>query len=99
MAKWPHFENYKVMAMHPGWVKTPGLVDALPTFTKVTNLTLRKPQEGADTLLWLALTESQLKNGGFYFDRKLVPIHFMNRFKESSEEIKAFGEFIKAENQ
>ena len=32
---------------------------------------LRDLEEGADTILWLLLTEENIKSGGFYFDRKI----------------------------
>ena len=40
-------------AMHPGWVDTPGLASGLPSFTYLGPL-LRRPEEGADTAVWLA---------------------------------------------
>jgi NAD(P)-dependent dehydrogenase (short-subunit alcohol dehydrogenase family) len=40
-------------AMHPGWVATPGLASALPRFSRLGVL-LRRPEEGADTAVWLA---------------------------------------------
>ena len=39
-------------AMHPGWVDTPGLETGLPFF-RLGRL-LRRPEEGADTAVWLA---------------------------------------------
>ncbi len=39
-------------AMHPGWVDTPGLVSGLPFFR--LGPLLRRPEEGADTVVWLA---------------------------------------------
>ncbi|MCB0969614.1 MAG: SDR family NAD(P)-dependent oxidoreductase, partial [Ilumatobacter sp.] len=41
-------------AMHPGWADTPGVRASLPTFAKVVGPLLRTPEEGADTLVWLA---------------------------------------------
>lgn len=40
-------------ASHPGWVDTPGLASGLPSFTHLGPL-LRTPEEGADTIVWLA---------------------------------------------
>ena len=58
-------------AMHPGWVDTPGVVTALPTFHSVTKPVLRTPAEGADTIVWLAGTAiAELgSSGGFWLDR------------------------------
>ena len=43
-------------AMHPGWVDTPGLASGLPSFTALLRRCslLRRPEEGADTAVWLA---------------------------------------------
>ena len=39
--------------MHPGWVRTGGLDDALPRFARLARPLLRDPQQGADTAVWL----------------------------------------------
>jgi dehydrogenase/reductase SDR family protein 12 len=64
-------------AMHPGWVDTPGLREALPTFRKLVGPLLRSPAQGADTLVWLAADDDQpvASSGGFWLDRRLRPIH------------------------
>lgn len=67
--KW---DQYPMFCMHPGWVRTSGLSGALPGFVKLMNHRLRTPSQGADTILWLLLTEKTLTRGGFYFDRKKV---------------------------
>jgi NAD(P)-dependent dehydrogenase (short-subunit alcohol dehydrogenase family) len=41
-------------AMHPGWVDTPGLASGLPRFRALWRPLLRSPEEGADTVVWLA---------------------------------------------
>ena len=41
-------------AMHPGWVETPGLKAGLPRFEAFWRPLLRSPDEGADTVVWLA---------------------------------------------
>lgn len=43
-------------AVHPGWVNTPGLATGLPRFAKLGPL-LRSPEQGADTIAWLAADE------------------------------------------
>ena len=42
------------VAMHPGWADTPGLAESLPGFHRVMGPLLRTPDEGADTIVWLA---------------------------------------------
>ncbi len=57
-------------AMHPGWVDTPGVRTALPGFYRMTRLVLRNGDEGADTLIWLAVSPpAELGSGGFWLDR------------------------------
>lgn len=63
-------------ALHPGWAETPGVQDALPTFSKMVGPLLRTPEQGADSLVWLAADDSPLtSNGGFWHDRRPRPIH------------------------
>ena len=63
-------------ALHPGWVDTPGVDDALPGFAKVMGPLLRTPAQGADTLVWLASDDEPLSsNGKFWHDRRQRNIH------------------------
>jgi NAD(P)-dependent dehydrogenase (short-subunit alcohol dehydrogenase family) len=54
-------------AMHPGWADTPGVQDSLPGFRRLTGPILRTPQQGADTISWLAAAE--VPSGLFWLDR------------------------------
>lgn len=62
-------------SMHPGWVNTPGLSGSLPSVARLGPL-LRTPDEGADTVVWLATNgprramRRRVMNQGFWFDRK-----------------------------
>jgi NAD(P)-dependent dehydrogenase (short-subunit alcohol dehydrogenase family) len=63
-------------ALHPGWADTPGVDEGLPTFAKVMGPFLRTPEQGADTLVWLAADDAALEsNGGFWLDRVSRSIH------------------------
>ncbi|HNJ98358.1 MAG TPA: SDR family NAD(P)-dependent oxidoreductase [Ilumatobacteraceae bacterium] len=63
-------------ALHPGWADTPGVDASLPTFAKVMGPLLRTPEQGADTLVWLAADDEPLRsNGRFWLDRRQRPIH------------------------
>ena len=63
-------------AMHPGWADTPGVEEALPTFRKIVGPFLRTPEQGADTLVWLAADDEPLDhNGAFWLDRRRRSIH------------------------
>jgi len=58
-------------AMHPGWVDTPGVATSLPDFYRLMGPWLRTPQQGADTMVWLASAREPLaSNGQFWLDRR-----------------------------
>lgn len=57
-------------AMHPGWADTPAVRTSLPRFHAVTKRILRTPEEGADTVVWLAASRAAASQSGlFWFDR------------------------------
>jgi dehydrogenase/reductase SDR family protein 12 len=67
-----------VHTMHPGWVDTPGVEDALPGFHRLTRRVLRTPAEGADTVVWLgAADEPARSTGRFWQDRRPRPTHLV----------------------
>ena len=73
-------DRVAVHAMHPGWADTPGLETGLPGFRTLLGPILRSPEEGADTIVWLAAAEEPGRlTGKFWLDRaprsttKLVP--------------------------
>ena len=58
-------------ALHPGWVATPGIAAALPRFDWLLRPLLRTPEQGADTIVWLASADpAGLGSGGFWHDRR-----------------------------
>lgn len=57
-------------AMHPGWAETPGVLSSLPTFARITGRILRTPEQGADTVVWLAATDEPRESGQFWLDRR-----------------------------
>ena len=74
-------------AMHPGWVDTPGVVDSLPTFHRIAGPILREPDQGADTILWLAAADqpaSPGQGGQLWMDRRPRPAHRVPWTQESS---------------
>ncbi|MEM7344276.1 MAG: SDR family oxidoreductase [Chloroflexota bacterium] len=74
-------------SMHPGWVRTPGLLGALPTFSSLMSRLLRTPEQGVDTIIWLAMAPHlETESGKFWFDRKVRPTHKTNQTKLSTEE-------------
>lgn len=63
-------------AMHPGWVDTPGVESGLPTFYRVMKPLLRSPDDGADTIVWLAGNGSG-DSGHFWLDRRRRSEHHL----------------------
>lgn len=50
-----------VASMHPGWADTEGVRTSLPGFSKSMASKLRTAEQGADTIVWLALEVSRLR--------------------------------------
>ncbi len=76
-----------VNAMHPGWADTPGVETALPGFHKITKRILRSPEEGADTIVWLAAaTEADQTSGRLFLDREPRTTHLLKQTQESEAE-------------
>ncbi len=70
--------------MHPGWVDTAGVQSALPVFRKTLKPHLRTPQQGGDTVIWLAENRPPASvDGGIWLDRKLRPEHEFRWTKRS----------------
>jgi dehydrogenase/reductase SDR family protein 12 len=56
---------------HPGWVDTPGLRASLPRFARLMGPLLRSPQEGVDTIVWLASSAAGAHGDGqLWHDRR-----------------------------
>ena len=73
-------------ALHPGWVDTPGINQALPGFSRLLSPLglLRSAREGADTLVWLAADERALESSGdFWLDRERRATHRLERTRAS----------------
>ncbi|SMF10821.1 SDR family NAD(P)-dependent oxidoreductase [Pseudobacteriovorax antillogorgiicola] len=63
-----------VHAMHPGWADTKSVAETLPRFYQITKAILRTPDEGADTITWLAShPDLSRTNGRFWMDRRVHP--------------------------
>ena len=81
-----------VNAMHPGWADTPGIRKALPGFSRVIGPILRTPEQGADTIAWLASAPEVAECSGlFYLDRKPRAVHRLpqtRRLDEAREAVK-----------
>lgn len=67
-----------VNAMHPGWVDTVGVERSLPRFYRWTRSILRDAEQGADTIVWLAVSaEGGARSGRLYFDREVRHTHVL----------------------
>lgn len=65
-------------AMHPGWADTPGVRRSLPGFHRWMRGRLRTPEQGADTIVWLAASrQPAFLNGCFWFDRERARTHLL----------------------
>jgi dehydrogenase/reductase SDR family protein 12 len=90
-------ENIVVNAMHPGWAQTPGVESSLPTFHKLTRPILRTPQQGADTIIWLAMaTEAGKISGKLFLDREPRTTHLLSSTQESIEQREALVDALEA---
>jgi NAD(P)-dependent dehydrogenase (short-subunit alcohol dehydrogenase family) len=73
-----------INAMHPGWTDTVAMREALPQFYKRLRHRLRTAEEGADTLLWLAVCPSVAQQSGhLWFDREIRREYFFPWTRES----------------
>ncbi|MCZ7527187.1 MAG: SDR family NAD(P)-dependent oxidoreductase [Acidimicrobiia bacterium] len=74
-------------AMHPGLAATPGVHASLPTFERVLGPLLRSPDQGADTIVWLAAAEEPTRsNGKFWHDRRPRGTHRLPTTREQPGE-------------
>lgn len=79
--------NIVVNSMHPGWADTPGVQTALPGFRRITQKVLRTPEEGADTIIWLARAkEADQATGLLFLDREPRTTHLRHKTVENAGE-------------
>ena len=82
-------------AMHPGWADTPGVATALPRFYQATRRWLRSPDEGADTIVWLAGAEpAPAPSGTFWLDRAPVRRHLLPGTEPPPGEVDALWRWL-----
>jgi NAD(P)-dependent dehydrogenase (short-subunit alcohol dehydrogenase family) len=83
-------DDIRVESMHPGWVETPGVADALPVFRVVTRPLLRDTADGADTAVWLVATRPESVPGHFWHDRAQRPTTFGWQRSDDPEQVVRF---------
>jgi NAD(P)-dependent dehydrogenase (short-subunit alcohol dehydrogenase family) len=82
-------------AMHPGWADTPAVRTSLPTFYRWTRGLLRTPEEGADTVVWLAACPRLTgESGRLWFDRAAVSTNPLPFTTESSADREALWALV-----
>lgn len=80
-------QETSVHSMHPGWAATPGVATSLPRFFQRMEKRLRTPEQGADTVVWLAVADAPARSTGkFWFDRDVAPTHRLPWTQASPEE-------------
>ncbi|KJE92005.1 hypothetical protein CAOG_08662 [Capsaspora owczarzaki ATCC 30864] len=64
-------------SMHPGWADTPAVRESMPDFHKFWKNKLRTEEQGADTLVFLAISGSVTpeQSGEFFEDRAVTSKH------------------------
>ncbi len=83
-----------VYAMHPGWVDTPGLVDSLPGFRRLTKPVLRDPEQGADTIVWLVATDPRPPGATLWHDRRVRDTHRLKRTRPTAAQIEQMSRWV-----
>lgn len=88
-------DGITVHAMHPGWVDTPGIERSLPEFHALVNNVLRTPEQGADTIVWLAMSKNACQSTGlFWLDRRPHETVVFPGTGESGEERQALWQTL-----
>lgn len=78
-------------SMHPGWAETESVKTSIPDFYSRFKDSLRTPDQGADTIAWLAgMDDERLENGGYYLDRSPQSKHLpLSRTSYSEDDVMA----------
>jgi NAD(P)-dependent dehydrogenase (short-subunit alcohol dehydrogenase family) len=88
----------RVYVTHPGWAKTPGVKNALPTFWKIQNIILRTPLQAADTALWLCATRPPVGDEEvIWFDRKPRETHMYEATRKPLCTVDELVDYLRAE--
>lgn len=89
--------NIHFSVMHPGWADTQAVRMAMPEFYGFMKTKLRSPEQGADTVVWLAVSKAAISHpsGLFFQDRTAVATHLPLAWTRSSpDEDEAFMETL-----
>ncbi|KII60759.1 Dehydrogenase/reductase SDR family member 12 [Thelohanellus kitauei] len=74
------YSNIQYSNVIPGWVKRDIQSDEIPEPAESWRKDLRLPEEGADTILWLAISNESIKipSGEIFLDRNIYKLSYMN---------------------
>jgi len=74
--------------MHPGWADTPAVRNSMPDFYEKMRDKLRTVEQGADTVVWLAIAKDAVKkpSGLFWQDRTSVATHLPLAWSKSTKQ-------------
>lgn len=62
------YQDVHFSAMHPGWADTPAVRTSMPGFYEKMKDRLRSAEQGADTIVWLSVSDSALlRKSGLFF--------------------------------
>jgi NAD(P)-dependent dehydrogenase (short-subunit alcohol dehydrogenase family) len=73
-----------INSMHPGWADTAGVQTALPTFRRIARWILRTPEEGADSIIWMATAPEMAGVSGCLFLDRQARAYYLNRKSRES---------------
>ena len=72
-----------------GWADTPAVRSSMPGFHQKMKDRLRTSEQGADTIIWLAIADvTKETSGSFYQDRKAVATHLPLAWSKASSDDK-----------
>ena len=86
------------LSAHPGWADTQGVKGSMPSFYKRFKHSLRTVEQGADTILWSAISPeaTTTPSGSFIGNRKIESEHLLwARTKSTDEDRRAFVNALK----
>ncbi|WP_052337010.1 SDR family NAD(P)-dependent oxidoreductase [Nocardioides alkalitolerans] len=92
-------DSITIAAMHPGWADTPGVVDSLPLFHKITGPVLRDADGGADTIVWLAGTSPRPEGGLLWHDRRPRPTALLKRTRATNAQRAELWDWVRRVTQ
>lgn len=81
------WRDVDVYATHPGWADTPGVLESLPRFHRLTGPILRDAQQGADTTVWLTAVDPAPQPGTLWHDRRPRPVALTRRTRSTREQV------------